>query len=101
MHYLLFYEKVPDYVERQKPLTASHLAYLQNVVRQGKVLLAGNLADPMDGSALLLVKADSAAEVETLAKADPYVSGGIISRWRVRHWDTVLGPQAESPLPDA
>jgi uncharacterized protein len=101
MHYLLFYDKAANYAERQAPWTAAHLAYLQEAVRQGKLLLAGSLGDPVDGSAVLLVKADCIAEVEALAAADPYVVGGIVCRWRIRNWQTVLGAGADSPLPDA
>jgi uncharacterized protein YciI len=99
MHFLLFYEKAPDYAERQKPLAAAHLEYLQGLVRQGHLILAGNLEDPADGSALLLYKADSSLAVEAFAAADPYVLGGVICRWYIRHWDTVLGKEAASPLP--
>ena len=91
MHYLLFYEKVPDHVERQAPLAAAHLAYLEESVRQGALILGGSLADPVDGSAVLLIEADSAAAVEALASADPYVTGGVVCRWKVRAWQTVIG----------
>lgn len=101
MHYLLFYDKAPDYAARQAPLTAAHLAYLQVAVRQGTLILGGSLADPVDGSAVLLIKADSLAAVEALAAADPYVGGGVVCRWRVRTWQTVLGAGAEVPLLDA
>lgn len=98
MHFLLFYEKAADYAERQKPLAAAHLEYLQGLVRQGHLVLAGNLGDPAEGSALLLFKADSPLAVEAFAAADPYVIGGIISRWYIRHWDTVLGKDAAAGI---
>ena len=101
MHYLLFYEKAPDYSERQAPLSAAHLAYLQVAVRQGTLMLGGSLADPVDGSAVLLLKADSLTAVEAFAAADPYVVGGIVCQWRVRTWQTVVGEGADAPLPDA
>lgn len=91
MHYLLFYDKTQDYAERQAPLAAAHRAYLQVAVRQGKLILGGSLADPVDGSAVLLVKEDSLAAVEAFAAADPYVVGGVVCRWQVRTWDTVVG----------
>lgn len=99
MHYLLFYEKVSDYAERQGPFQQAHRAYIEEVVRRGKILLAGNLGTPEEALALLLFQSDSAEEVEDFAKGDPYVVEGVISRWQVRKWDTVLGPGAASPLP--
>ena len=99
MHYLLFYDKAPDYAERQVSLTAAHWAHLQVAVRQGKLILGGSLADPVDGSAVLLFKADSMAAVEAFATADPYVVGGVVCRWQARAWQTVVGEGAADPLP--
>ncbi len=92
-HYLLFYEKVPDYSARQVPLAAAHRAHLDVWIDRGLLLVGGNLEDPADG-ALLLFLASSAAPVEEFALADPYVTGGVVAHWRVRGWDTVAGPLA-------
>lgn len=91
MHYLLFYEKVPGYAERQRPHGAAHREYLEEAARRGELILAGSQLDPDDGSAVLVFRANSAADVEAVAKGDPYVVHGVISRWWVRRWDTVLG----------
>jgi uncharacterized protein YciI len=34
------------------------------------------------------------------AAADPYVLNGVVRRWRIREWTTVVGPLAETPLAD-
>ncbi|MEO6847933.1 MAG: YciI family protein [Chthoniobacterales bacterium] len=91
MHYLLFYEKAPDYAERQKPWQAAHLDYLQKLAGQGSLILGGSLENPNDGSAILLFDAPSLDIVESHAKNDPYVTHGIIAKWHVRKWDTVVG----------
>jgi uncharacterized protein YciI len=31
---------------------------------------------------------------EQFAAADPYVLNGLVTRWRVREWTTVVGPGA-------
>ena len=59
--------------------------------------MAGSLADPVDGSAVLLFQADSPAVVEACAAADPFVLHGVVSRWWVREWQTVLGDGATAP----
>jgi len=100
MHYLLFYEKAPDYSIRQGPLQAPHLSYVQEAVRRGKLILGGSLDNPTDGAAVLLFKADSPATAEAFAKADPFVIHGIVNRWWVRRWDTVAGADAANPIPD-
>jgi len=97
MHYLLFYDVVPDYVERRAPLRAEHLALGRAAVARGELVLGGALVDPTDG-AVLLFRGDSPAVAEAFAAADPYVRDGLVTRWRVRAWATVVGDAAEVTL---
>jgi uncharacterized protein len=90
VHYLLFYEVVPDYAERRMPLRASHLAHAQAACDRGELVLGGALANPVDG-AVLLFRGESPAVAEAFAAADPYVTHGLVTRWRVREWTTVVG----------
>lgn len=99
MHYLLFYDFVPDYLERRVPLRAVHLAHARAAVKRGELLLGGALADPAD-AAVLLFQGDSPAVAEAFAAADPYVQQALVTRWRVRPWTTVVGAGAAVPLPD-
>jgi uncharacterized protein YciI len=91
MRYLLFYEKIPDYIERQKPWHAAHLEHFEKFAAKGYVVLGGSLEDPVDGSALILCEADSADEIRAFAEDDPYVKHGIVNKWSVRKWDVVVG----------
>jgi uncharacterized protein YciI len=97
LHYLLFYDVVPDYLDRRLPLRSAHLAHAQAAVRRGELVLGGALADPVDG-AILLFCGDSPTAAETFAKSDPYVLGGLVTRWRVRSWTTVVGESAAVPV---
>jgi uncharacterized protein len=99
MHYLLFYEKVPDHAEGEKPLQSAHRAHVLAAVARGDLILGGPLADPLDGAQALLFWAATAATAEAFAAADPYVVHGIVNRWRVRPWQTVVGKEAAFPLP--
>src|SRR5262245_1088180 len=98
MHYLLFYDVVPDYVDRRGTFRAAHLALARAAHGRGELILAGALADPVDG-AVLLFRGDSPAVAERFAAADPYVTNGLVKRWRVREWATVVGAGAEVKLP--
>jgi uncharacterized protein YciI len=98
MHYLLFYDVVDNYAERRTPFRTDHLAYAKAAVARGELVLAGALANPVDGT-VLLFKADSPAVAESFAKADPYVTNGLVTKWRVREWSTVIGKDAEVSLP--
>jgi hypothetical protein len=93
MHYLLFYDVVPDYVERRAPLRAEHLALARAAHDRGELVLGGALADPVDG-AVLLFRGDSPAAAEAFAAADPYVTHGLVRRWWVRAWTIVVGEAA-------
>jgi uncharacterized protein len=61
---------------------------------RGELVLGGALADPVDGS-ILLFKGASRAVAEEFAKGDPYVRNGLVTKWRVREWTTVVRPGAE------
>lgn len=98
MHYLLTYEKVADYAERQQPFSDAHLAHVFAAVERGEVVLGGPLGDPVDGTNVLLFRADSAVTAEAFAAADPYVQSGVVSKWRVRTWETVVRKDAAHPL---
>src|SRR5262249_18286497 len=101
IHYLLFYEKVPDHAGREGPLQAAHRTYVLAAVRRGELVLAGSLHDPTDGAAVLLFLADSSAVAEAFAEGDPYVQAGVVCRWTVRAWETVVGAGAAVPLPQS
>jgi len=96
MHYLLFYELCPDYLERRAAFRSEHLALAWQAHERGELVLAGALADPVD-RAVLLFSGDSPAAAEAFAAGDPYVRHGLVSSWRVRPWTTVAGEQAANP----
>ena len=86
----LFYELVDDYVERRAALRADHLALAQAAHERGELVLAGAMSDPFD-QALLVWSTDDVGVVEAFAKADPYVVNGLVTSWRVRTWNVVIG----------
>ncbi|MFO0802272.1 MAG: YciI-like protein [Gemmataceae bacterium] len=98
MHYLLIYDGAPDYLERRPAFRAEHLALARAAHQRGELVLGGAFADPVDG-AVLLFRGDSPAAAEAFAAADPYVNNGLVTRWRVRAWTTVVGDLAEHPIP--
>jgi uncharacterized protein YciI len=97
MHYLLVYDVAPDYLERRGQFRAEHLAFAWKACNRGELILAGALADPVDG-AVLLFRGNSPDVAERFAAADPYVKQGLVTRWRVRPWNTVVGETATSPV---
>jgi len=90
MHTILFYDLVDDYVERRTQFRAEHLELARQSLARGELLLAGALADPVDG-AVLVFRGESPDAAVAFAKADPYVRNGLVKAWRVRKWATVIG----------
>ena len=97
MHYLLFYEIGHDYLSRRAEFRHAHLEKAWKASERGELLLAGALANPVDG-AVLLFWGDSPDVAEEFAKTDPYVTSGIVKRWYVREWTTVAGECAATPV---
>ncbi len=101
MHYLMFYDVAPDYLERRGEFRSEHLALAWQAHARGELILGGAFADPVDG-AVLLFQGSSPEVAERFAAADPYVRHGLVTRWQVRPWVTVVGEDATSPVrPDA
>lgn len=96
-HFLLFYEGSPDYLERRPEFRAEHLAYAWKAAERGALLIGGALADPVDGAVLLFVGEDRSV-AEDFARADPYVVNGLVARWHVREWTTVVGEYSANPV---
>jgi uncharacterized protein YciI len=96
MHYLLFYEVGEDYVSRRAEFRNDHLEKAWKASERGELLLGGALASPVDG-ALLLFKGTSVDVAENFAESDPYVTNGLVKRWYVREWTTVVGSDATTP----
>ncbi len=97
MHYMLFYDYVPDYPERRGRFRDAHLRRIEAALARGELVLGGAFADPADG-AMILFEADSPAAAEAFAREDPYVVEGLVTRWWVREWTTVVGRDAAKPV---
>lgn len=88
MYFALFYDTVPDYLERRKPHRQAHLAYAESACQKGILMLAGAFTG---GGALFVFQTDREADVEEFAKSDPYVINGVVTSWRVQEWNVVIG----------
>ena len=96
-HFLLFYEGAPDYLERRPQFRDDHLKHAWAAQERGDLIIAGALADPVDG-AVLMFAGEEPSVAEDFARADPYVTNGLVARWHVREWTTVIGDLAATPV---
>lgn len=90
MYYILFYKTIENYLEKRVPFRDEHLSLAQQALKNGSLVLAGALTDPVD-SAMLVFKGDSPKVVVEFANNDPYVKNGLIKEWHVRAWNVVIG----------
>ena len=97
MHCLLFYEVADDYLTRRAQFRDAHLAKAWAAADRGELILGGALANPAD-MAILLFRGNSPEAAENFASSDPYVLNGVVKRWYVREWTTVVGENASSPV---
>ena len=96
-HFLLFYELAPDYLDRRPDFRDQHLKLAWSSIDRGALQLGGALVEPAD-QAVLLFRGDEGAVAEDFARADPYVREGLVERWHVREWMTVVGQLALTPV---
>lgn len=86
--FVLLYDVVDDYLERRAPLRPEHLALATAAHSEGELVAAGAFSEPVDGAALVFTSREAA---ERFASSDPYVAAGLVTRWRVRKWNVVVG----------
>jgi len=90
-YFALIYAEVCDaYVEKRATHREAHLKLARESFERGELLLAGALADPVDG-ALLVFQANGPEVVEAFVRSDPYVCNGLVRRWSIRTWNVVVG----------
>ena len=89
-YFALTYDVVDGFGEKRMAFRSAHLELIRAAHARGELFLAGALGNPPDG-ALLVFRAEGADIVERFARADPYVTNGLVTRWRVRSWNVVIG----------
>ena len=65
---------------RESELVSQHFEYLQGLMAQGKLILAGRTqtADP-DGMGIIIFKAESDEAAQALVDSDPAVANGVFA----------------------
>jgi uncharacterized protein len=87
-YFALFYDYVPDVVERRAPFRPAHLELYRAWRVSGRLVMGGAVGDPPHG-ALIVFDVPDDSVVEEFVAADPYVANGIATSWRVEPWAVV------------
>jgi len=98
MLYALVGDDAPDSLERRLAARPAHLARLQQLLAEGRLVLAGPcpaIDSPDPGPAgfcgsLVVAEFPSLAEAEAWLRADPYVAAGVFAQTRVRPFRQAL-----------
>ena len=64
-----------DMTDDEREVTQAHVAYLQKLLDEGRLVLAGPSLSPLFG--LVVLEAEDEDEALRIASADPFVSSGI------------------------
>ena len=98
----MWYAIISEDVENSLPLRASarqaHLARLQDLVAQGRVLIAGpnpaiDSEEPGEAGfsgSLVVIEFDSLDDAQAWADADPYVAAGVYEKVTVKPFKHIL-----------
>ena len=94
MKFVILGFDAPDGAEKRKTHRPAHLAKMDALDSQQRVILAGRLTDGT--GSLIVISADSLAEAETVAKEDPYTVHGVFERIEVHPFSQVF-PKDSAP----
>ncbi|MHB1571068.1 MAG: YciI family protein [Solirubrobacteraceae bacterium] len=86
--HLLLYTYVEDVLERRAPYRDAHLARLAAEREAGRLLIAGAFGNPPSGAAIGFAGV-TREHVEAFVAGDPYVTGGLVTSWRIEPWTLV------------
>jgi uncharacterized protein len=81
--HILFYDYVPDVLERRAPHREGHLALIKRWYDEGRIVMAGGIGSPPHAGMIVLRADDPQAAAEEFVAEDPYQPAGLVTSWRV------------------
>ncbi len=98
MYYAIISEDVENSLEKRLAARPDHLARLQQLNTEGRLLIAGphpaiDAEDPGEAGfsgSLVVAEFESLVEAQAWADADPYISAGVYQKVSVKPYKKVL-----------
>lgn len=98
MLYAIISQDVENSLEKRKSARPDHLARIQTLKEEGRLILAGphpaiDSNDPGDAGftgSLIVAEFDSLEQAKTWADADPYIAAGVYQQVDVKPFKKVL-----------
>ena len=88
MLFVIVGHDAPDAAQKRPAIRPAHLEHLAPLARAGRIKLAGPFLDAT--GSLIVVEAESLADVWAIVAKDPYVTEGIFNRVDVKPFKQVL-----------
>ena len=79
-------------LEARARVRPDHLAYLQSLLEEGTVVLAGPVGD--GSGAMMVLQVGSEEEARRVIEADPYTAAGVGANHVLRPWHVVIPAQS-------
>ena len=83
MKIVSFYEMAPDAMPKVMTHFPAHRARLDEFHARGDLLAAGPLGNPPEGAMAIFNSREAAEE---FIAGDPFVTEGLVSKWRLVEW---------------
>jgi uncharacterized protein YciI len=87
MKIVSFYEMAPDALSKVAAHFPAHRAQLDEFHNRGVLLAAGPLGNPPEGAMAIFTSREAAEE---FVKDDPFVTSGLVSKWRLVEWNAAF-----------
>ena len=83
LKYVVVYDSAPDFMTKVQALYPLHKARVDAFHARGALLWVGTFENPAEGSMAVFASREAAEE---FVKEDPFVTGGVVSKWTLRGW---------------
>lgn len=89
MKIAVFYEMAEDGLSKVRESYPAHSARLREFHARGVLLMAGPLGNPPEGALSVFTTREAAEE---FIQGDPFVTNGVVGKWRMVEWQEALAP---------
>ena len=87
MKFVSFYEMAPGALPKLMEHFPAHRARLEEFHARGDLIAAGPLGNPPEGAMGIFASREAA---EAFIKEDPFVTHGLVSKWRLVEWNAAF-----------
>ena len=87
MKFVSFYDMAPGALPKLMEHFPAHRARLEEFHARGDLIAAGPLGNPPEGAMGIFASREAA---ETFIKEDPFVTHGLVSKWRLVEWNAAF-----------